>query len=217
MTDIEIIQICTEEVEQKSWGITEQFLDIHSLVYEAGKLKIERIDRDKRDGILIAYISVKDERFYLAIYVKANPKPEIVGVGTEPYHSVYFRVTSETLDFDQLSCLTKLKPTGGWNKGDMRKYGKGEYNFTSLEFLPNPEPDEFDDKLENLLDFLEQDEEGIKKLVEMAGGYIQVAMFFHNGNTMLGGPHLSKNAIKRMNALNLEIDFDLYANGKYFK
>jgi hypothetical protein len=217
MTDIEIIQICTEEVEQKNWGVTEQFLDIHSLVYEAGKLKIERIDRDNPDGTLIAYIPVRDERFYLAIYVKANPDPEIVGVGTEPYQSVYFRATSKTLDFDQLSCLTKLKPTSGWSKGEMRKIGKGEYDFTSLEFLPNPEPDEFEDKLNNLLDFLEQDEEGIKKLVEMSDGYIQVAMIFHNGNTMLGGPHISTNAIKRMNALNLEIDFDLYANGKYFK
>lgn len=44
----------------------------------------------------------------------------------------------------------------------------------------------------------------------------QVASSFHNGNTMLGGHHLDKDIIKRMAALNLEIDFDLYADGNKF-
>ena len=41
--------------------------------------------------------------------------------------------------------------------------------------------------------------------------YIQVATVFHNGNTMLGGHHPDKDIIKRLAALNLELDFDLYA------
>jgi len=42
-------------------------------------------------------------------------------------------------------------------------------------------------------------------------------MEFHNGNSMLGGPGISKETIKRMAALNVGIDFDLYVSGKTYK
>ena len=40
---------------------------------------------------------------------------------------------------------------------------------------------------------------------------------FHNGNTMPGGFHFNKQLISRLNALEVEIDFDLYAEGRLFK
>jgi hypothetical protein len=112
--------------------------------------------------------------------------------------------------------MTKLKPTSGWNKGDARKSGKAFYNFTALHFEPNPEPDEFEDKLKKLLDFLESDIGGVTALADKVSVQIQVATIFHNGNTMLGGHHLDKDIIKRLAALNLEVDFDLYAEGNMF-
>jgi hypothetical protein len=71
--------------------------------------------------------------------------------------------------------------------------------------------------MKNLLDFLETDKVGVKNLVKKAEGYIQVAMEFHNGNSMLGGPNINKETVKRMAALNIEIDFDLYVSGKTYK
>ena len=84
-------------------------------------------------------------------------------------------------------------------------------------FAPNPEPDEFEDKLRKLLDFLEQDEAGIRDLVDKAEGYIQVAMDIHNGNGMIGGPTINIDCISRMKNLGLEINFDLYVGGTSFK
>ena len=49
----------------------------------------------------------------------------------------------------------------------------------------------------------------------MANSRIQVASVFHNRNTMLGGFHLDKHLLRRMNALNLEIDFYFYAEGSF--
>jgi Domain of unknown function (DUF4279) len=74
-----------------------------------------------------------------------------------------------------------------------------------------------EDKMKNLLDFLETDKVGVKNLVKKAEGYIQVAMEFHNGNSMLGGPNISKESVRRMAALNIDIDFDLYVSGKTYK
>jgi hypothetical protein len=217
MTDDEIIRAAIEEIKTKSWGITEQFLQIHEIICVDGVPKLDRLDRDKQDGTAIAYFPVKDEKFHLAIYIEFNSFPEVKGIAIEPYNDLFFQASSDTLDFDELSAFTNLRPTNGWRKGDMRKSGKALYKYTLIRFIPNPEPDEFEDKLKKLLDFLEQDSPGIKKLVEVANGHIQAAIIFHNGNTMLGGVQIDNESMKRMAALNLQIDFDLYAEGKFFK
>jgi Domain of unknown function (DUF4279) len=217
MNDLAILKLAATEVESKTWGVTQQFLEIHDLTYEDDKLKVAHIDKDKNDGEAIVYFPVKDEKFYLAIYIRTTPSMEIIGVGTEPDHKIYLRATSEKLSFEELSKLTSLKPTDGWNKGDKRKYGNSVYSFSCIEFMPNPEPDEFEDKIYKLLDFLDKDKEGVCRLAAMANGHIQVASVFHNGNTMLGGFHLDKHLISRLKALDLEIDFDLYAEGSFFK
>ncbi|GHB61880.1 DUF4279 domain-containing protein [Persicitalea jodogahamensis] len=215
MTDTLIIQKAREELSAKTFGVTEQFLKIHEVVYENGKPKIARVDTEKEDGTAIVYFPVNDEIFYLAIYVDTIPEVSVRHVNTESYNSVYFQAVSEVYSFDELSKMTELKSTGGRNKGDKRG-GNVLWKRSSIFFEPNPEADEFEDKLKKLLDFLEQDKTGIAILIDKANGHIQVASSFHNGNTMLGGHYLDKKIIKRMSNLNLAIYFDLYADGKFY-
>jgi hypothetical protein len=217
MTDFEITKVAIEEIETKAWGTTQQFLQIHELIYEEDSPKILHIDKDESNGTAIVYFPVKDEEFYFAVSVATTPTINVRWVDTEAMHRVYFRATSEDLDFEQLASLTTLKPTGGWKKGERKKYGNSVYKYSSIEFLPNPEPDAFDDKIHKLLDFLERDIDGIRRLANIGGGQIQVASIFHNGNTMLGGYHLDKRLLSRLDALEVEIDFDLYAEGRFFK
>jgi hypothetical protein len=216
MADLDIIEYAIQEIVTKSWGVTQQFLEIHELVYEDNKPKIAHIDKDDPEGTVIVYFPVKGEKFYFAVYVTTSPAIAVSWVGTEAWHSVYFRATSDSLDYGQLASLTTLKPTYGWNKGEARRYGNSYYKFSCIQFMPNPEPDEFEDKLRKLLDFLEKDVAGIQRLANVANGQIQVASYFHNGNTMLGGFHLDKQLLVRVNALGVEIDFDLYAKGRSF-
>jgi hypothetical protein len=216
MTDTQIIQKAIEEIETKSFGVTEQFLKVHQVVYVDSKPKVGRVDTEKEDGTAIVYFPIVDEKFYLVVYLNTYPEVSVRHVNTLPFHSVCFRATSETLSFNELSDLTKLKPTGGWDKGEKKKFGNGVYKFASLTFEPNPEADEFDDKIKKLLDFLEQDKEGVKTLVDKANGHVQVDTSFHNGNTMLGGHYLDQNIIKSLGSLNLGIDFDIFADGNKF-
>ncbi len=210
-----ITKCAIEEIENKRWGITEQFLEIHELIYEHGKPKIERIDSEKEDGTAVIYFPVKNEKFYFAVYLKTAPEVEVVGVDVASNTCVYFKAYSEVFDFDQLSSMTLLKPSGGHTKGSKRNRTVNKDSV--VRFEPNPEPDEFEDKLRKLLDFLEQDSDGVKKLADDANGFIQAAIICHNGNSMLGGPHINKESIHRMNALNLAIDFDIYAEGNHWK
>ena len=212
-----LIQKAIEEIENKEFGITEQFLEIHSVAYEDSKPIVEKIDVDEKKGTAIIYFPITNQKFHLAIYLKIKPEISVNWVEIEPHHSIYFRATSEIFDYKELCAMTTLKPTNGWNKGDKRKFGGLLYKFSCIEFLINEDPDKFGIKLKQLLDYLEQDKEGIANLGNNANGYIQVIINFHNGNTMLGGPMIDKNSIKRISALNLEIDFDLYAEGNFFK
>ncbi len=213
MTDLDIIKHATGEVEEKNWGVTQQFLAIHELVYKDNKPEIAHIDKEDPDGTVKVYFPVKGEKFYFVVYMKADPGIDISWVGTEAQQRVYFSATSEDLDFRQLAGMTTLQPTSGWNKGDVRRYGNAVYKFSCVQFMPNPEPATFDEKLNKLLDFLERDIDGVRKLVSIAYGQIQVASVFHNGNTMLGGFHLDKRQLHRLQGLEVEIDFDLYAEG----
>jgi hypothetical protein len=218
MTNDIIIDKAIQEIETKTWGVIEQFLEVHKIVYADGKPVIARIDKENVDGTVIVYFSVKDEPFYFAIYFDTLPEIAIRWMGTAPNNCVYFAAFSNEMSFTQLAALTKLQPTGGWTIGETQKPGGTLTRKNSkIMFEPNTEPGEFEDKLIKLLDYLEQDKKGVKALTEKAEGYIQVTIEFHNGNTMLGGSHISKECITRMSALNLEIDFDLYAAGRSFK
>ena len=217
MKDALIIQKAIEEIESKNFGVTRQFLDIHDLIYIDNKPVIARVDVEET-GKAIVYFPVKDEKFYLAVYLDLEPEVSVRWVNTESHDCVYFVAISETLSFDELSAVTTIKPLTGWNKGDKkRKDGKILHKYSKIRFEPNPEADEFDDKIKKLLEFLEQDNEGIKALAEQADGHIQVVSDFHNGNTMLGGYFLQKDIVKRLAALNLSSDFSVFAEGNFFK
>ena len=216
MTDQQAIELIEKEFKEKTLGVTESYLDIHSPIYTDNELKVDRIDRETKDDYIIAYLPVLGERFYFAVYINVTTN-EVTGVGTEACHRVYFRATSETLTADELKAMTNLTPTKLWNKGDIGKSRKSHYTFSNFAIMPNPEPDEFEDKLKKLLDLLERDREGIKQLVDNANGYIQVAMDIHNGNGMIGGHNIDTDDVKRMNDLGLSINFDLYVGGNIFK
>jgi hypothetical protein len=218
MTDSLIIEKAIEEVETKAFAVTEQFLKIHKIVYADNKPSIARVDTDKEDEAIV-YFNVVDERFFLAIAVGIKPNVSVGWVNTEPFHSVYFRASSDNLSLVELSQLTKLKSTRGRNKGDKKRPENGTDIFwkqSTIDFEPNPEADQFEDKLNKLLDYLEQDKKGVEQLVNNAGGHIQVYSSFHNGNTMVGGHHIDKEQIKRMSNLSLAIDFDISADGNFF-
>jgi hypothetical protein len=216
MTDEQVKDLIQTELRQKSLGVTEQYLEIHEIVSEGGELKIVRIDRESEEGSIIAYIPIKDEYFCLAVYIDERNET-IQNIGTESRNQVLLRATSNELTFNELQSMTKLKATRSINKGDLKSNKELKHAFSVLDLEPNPEPDEFEDKLEKLLTFLEQDKEGIHSLVKESNVWVSVTMDFHYGNQLLGKAFISLHIIKRLSALNLAIDFDFAAWGNPFK
>ncbi len=73
MTDEQVIDIIEKEFKSKTLGVTEQYLEIHSPIYIDHKLKVDRIDREKGDESIIAYLPVLNEKFYFAVYIDTKP------------------------------------------------------------------------------------------------------------------------------------------------
>ena len=214
--NIERITACAiEEVENANFAATQQFLEVHQIVHDNGVPVVSRVDTETDDDNVTVYFPVQDEKFYFAVYLDTEPEISVRWVDTEDGHSVCFIVSSEILDAAALSAMTNLTPTVSWSKGS--KWKNTERRRTVLRFEPNPEADEFEDKIKKLLNYLLTDKENIKRLVEGYDGNIQVISIFHNGNSMLGGVHLNKDIIRKLAVLNLSIDFDLYAEGNLFK
>ena len=215
MTDEEAIKLIEKEFQDKTFGVTEQYLEIHAPIYINNKLQVARIDRD-RDKLTIVYLPVQGEQFYFAVYIDADSS-EIINIGTEPSHQVYFFATSNNLSETELKAMCSLSVYESWNKGDLKRNGRSAHQNSGLKIMPNIQPDEFEDKLDKLLTYLETDQKGISELVEKADGYIQVAMDIHNGNGMIGGPYINKESITRMHNFGLSINFDLYVGGNSFR
>lgn len=216
MTNEEVALLVEDEFLNKTLGTTGQYLEIHQPMLNDGKIKIDRIDREKEDDLIIAYLPVKDEYFNFAVYIDPIKK-EIFNVGTESRNTVYFRAESQIIKSDILQGFTTLQPTRVWSTGDLRPDGRRTYNFNCIEITPNPEADEFEDKLEKLLTFLQKDIDGVRALAANANAFVQVIMDFHAGNQRLGGMAISSKHIQLLSSLNLAIYFDVTAWGEPFK
>lgn len=215
MTDYEISELISQEFDLKLLGVTEQYLEIHEPVYENGLLKIDRIDREK-DDVIIAYLPVKGEYFFFAVYFDPISN-QILNISTESRNIVSLIVSSETMTSKELLNLTNLQCSKFWDKGDLRPNTKRKYTFTGIEFYLVPEPDEFEDKLRKLLDYLETDKSGILALSSKGLAYIKVCMDFHYCNQLLGGFTLDVEILKKISDLNLKLDFQITAWGKPFR
>jgi len=112
--------------------------------------------------------------------------------------------------------MTSLQASEKFSKGNRRGFGKSFYSYNELNFEPNPEADTFENKLNLLLSFLEQDKNGVNLLVEQANAYVQADVDIHYGNGLIGGPLISKKSITRMCALNLAIEFSQFVTGNPF-
>ncbi|MBS1501342.1 MAG: DUF4279 domain-containing protein [Bacteroidetes bacterium] len=215
MTDDKIKDLILKEFQEKTLGVTEQYLDIHEPIYENGFPKIARIAR--KDDYTIVYLPVKGEHFLFEVYIN-EPAEEIYSIATLPRNTISFIAISDELSAEELSMRTKLKITRYWNKGDYRFENKiAVHKSNAILIEPDITPGEFEDKLKSLLYYLLQDKDGIKALAEKSDVYIDVVSDYHYGNQHVGTTFIDTESISMMNDLNLSIQMDIWAWGNPFK
>ncbi len=213
----EYIDLAIEELENPTFEVTKQYLEVCEIELENDKPKIARIDSKSTEDLVYIYFHVKDEDYFIVVSIEQSPHIKLYSVFTENSHSVYLTATSENLTFDELADIIKgVEPIEGWSKNDSKKSGNQRYKFSRLKFEPikNTAYD-LDEKLSLLLDDLEKYKESILELSKVADISISVCKYqYVSGNA---GIHFDNKTIKRLNDLNLSIDIDTTIIGNEIK
>jgi hypothetical protein len=114
-----------------------------------------------------------------------------------------------------MAALTKLKYFNGGNKGEKTIGGRGFYSASWIKYrFTNNESYFLEDALNMLLDELEKDKKGIKKLVKKTDASIQIVK--HQYVDANAGIEINKETIKRLYNLNLSFSIDMYICGERF-
>jgi hypothetical protein len=213
MEDENYIAIAIDELNNPTFEVTKQYLDVMELELDNGIPKVARVDNHLSNDSVAIYFFIKDERFFLVVNLSKTSLPEVEWVWVENGHRVYLTATSDELTHKELSGYTLFHPLSGWSKGDIRKPSQSVYKFSRVSYEPNKnEAFDLEDKLLELLIELEIDKKEIIELSKNSNAYISICRHqYISGNA---GIHFDLEIIKRLNELNLEVDIDTYISGK---
>lgn len=116
----QFLSLSIQEFGNKTWGSTDQYLEVLEVVKENNVLVIKRIEKIS-DSKFAVYFPIKNERFYYTHYFEIlDEEVSIFGDGITPASSISLRVHSDNLQLSELLKLTTLIPTKTWQKGDLR-------------------------------------------------------------------------------------------------
>lgn len=206
--------IAINEINNKTFWVTQQYLEVMQVEHQDNLPKIRHININPEWDYATIYFSIVNEPFFLAIWVNVQPDLLLVSwVWIESCNEIYLDVRSSEFSSSELKQLTNLTPLEELNKGDSHPNWKIQYKFSRIKFYASKNPGSFDEKIDELLSFLEKDTIWIKNLNTKADASIVWYIRMYYWNSMLGWPSLDREIISRMNALWLWIDYDLYISG----
>lgn len=90
MTIERIQDLVKFELKTMEWGVTEQFMEIHSPVLFQNSVQIDNVAVTQNK--ISVFVPVENERFYLVFYIDSD-KDQITGISTEPDIEIYFKAT----------------------------------------------------------------------------------------------------------------------------
>ena len=209
------LEISIKEFEERFWGSSQQYREVMEVAWRDGIPNIVRIEKQEDDYAV--YFSVKGEKFYYTHYFSVHPQVELIGVDITPATLATLRIYSDRLSIDEIQAKISIPATRTYKQGEKDKF-MPIHKQNRLDFRPDQNTaGDIVKKLLALLDYLEPHEAALKELSNTGCQlYITVYWKAYIGNTMLGGFYLNKDIVKKLNNLDLEIDFDLYVSGISF-
>ncbi|WP_299458170.1 DUF4279 domain-containing protein [uncultured Microscilla sp.] len=209
------------EASKKFLSSTRKCLTQLEVIQENQVPKISHLTFDDDEQLFKVFFPIKDHHLYLVICIDSvscsRPKWSYIQQG----NGVLFAAASDTLTFEELQAMTSIKATEGWSKGQLKKNSSNQnevHRYSSFTFEPIREGFVYmTEKLTTLLDMLEADIEGVRRLAEVANAGIQVYTYDFAEYGNLPGVHLSKEVIRKLGNMHLDIDFEMYVNGNLLK
>ena len=197
------VALAIAEVRQPQSRVAQRLLTDHKVRLIDGEPHIVRVDREEEDGSVIVYFGLQNKSYFLAVRVDPLPAPKIRGVSVEAGVEAHLVCFSTTHPLSDLLSAATLTPTEQWDM-DAGGGSSGLNIKTSL-----PMADSVDDNINGLLNVLEGDAAGIRRLAALSQASVQVHWYGYAPAMPL--LNLKAATIQRLAALGLALDFDLYA------
>lgn len=212
----EFIKIAIEELLNKRFDFTKQFLLVHQIVIENELPIISRIAIETDNNHAAVYFSVKDEKFFFVIYLQIQPNIQVKFVNVENAHRVYFTATSRTKTYQEMLSLLNLDPLEGYSIGNRKNFIGKSHDHSRIIFEPiKNQAYDLNHKLYILLEALNLDKQNVINLAQLSNAYISIHRYqYVSGHAGINFP---QNIIQQLSDLKLSIDIDSYVVGNLMK
>jgi Domain of unknown function (DUF4279) len=210
------IQVAIAEILKPQLGVTGQVLAVHRLTKQNGEYTPLDVHENPEIGRYFIYFGIEDEPYYFVIVVDQTEEKFACSASyIESAVSVYLVITSLIVDPEMISHRIELTPTRSQRIGDARHPRSPHLKIKEHRWYFEPQKDlprSIEDKLTYLLDQLEPAQTRIAQL--QGEGKICICICYEGYRSWMGGWHLDRENIRRIAALNAEVDLDLYAHGE---
>lgn len=198
-----------QEILHPTLKATQQLLAVNQVVTQDDIPYIEDIILDTQENLARVYFPVKGEEYFLVVSVPLEPQTSVSMVAMSPGSRVYFAIKSEESSLEDLLALTSIKPTKTWRKGERRGNSPQHSGFEVRPY--EKETGEVEEKLDGLLAVLLPFQSELPTLSLKASIGIYIA--YYGYQEQMWGLHLNEEAIRKLAALHVSVDIDLYASG----
>ena len=210
------IQVAIAEILKPQLGVTEQVLAVHRLTKSDGEFVPLDVHENSEVGRYFIYFGIEDEPYYFVMVVEQAEEGFTCSASyIEAAVRVYLCITSLTLDPEMISHRIGLTPTRSQRTGDLRRSKNSHLKIKEHRWYLEPQKDlprSLEYKLAYLLDHLEPMQSRIAQL--QGECKICICICYKGYLSWMGGWHLDQKSIRRIAALNTEVDLDLYACGQ---
>lgn len=204
-----VTKIALRELADPSSSDLKRILEVHKLKEKNGRPAVVRMEYLEGNDVAHVHFSLQGEPYFLVVKVdlKKNSPIEYACIDIEPNYRVTLRISSHSMTLEEISKCILIQPT----KTHTRCIYNREYNF----WLYEPQhgiPGALENKLEFLLDRIENSKNGILKLLaENCEGIVSIC--FEGYKDWISGFGISNCTIKKIAEFGLELDFDMYVSG----
>lgn len=208
--------VALEEIRNRTFELTKQYLENNTLILEGDTPRIEDIIISDDNLTAEVDFPVLNEPFFLVIYLDIEPEIEVRWVSMSAGNKVELFVSSESVALNSFIELLQINPKEKWSIGENRIIDglrdcppHKDYGFI---YAPIDKTNgEVENKLENLLNELLKKKEIILELEKVAIVEIQVTYFGYKDE--MWGFNFKPHIIQMLSEIGVSLDIDLYACG----
>ena len=213
------VQLAQAEVISRTWGIARQLLAVNEVVTDdRGRIVVARVDETGEPGACFVYFPIRNEPYYFVVVVRPDDAGQLAvsGMYMEAGVRVYLAISSATLPHEEITARVGLTPTETHTIGDpitkwtpTRTYREHVWRFEPQAGIPGS----VEEKLGTVLDGVDAASAQIAALRPACNVDVNVVFKGWRGDPQFGGFHVGADMVRRLAAIGVELDFDLYAFG----